>query len=164
MSEHIAIIAWENHQEVFTDNRYSREHQWTFDGGTLVNASASPDVVPIPYSNPSYVDPEEAFVAALSSCHMLLFLSIAAKRSFIVQRYTDRSIGQMAKNEAGKLAITTVRLNPEISFIGNLRPTAAQIAEIHHEAHQNCYLANSVTANITIGDQNVPNNVPNNHF
>lgn len=150
MSEHIAIVHWENHQEVFTDNQYSREHTWTFDGGIEVPASASPHVVPVPYSNPACVDPEEAFVAALSSCHMLFFLAIAAKKQFIVERYKDRAIGIMDKNEAGKLAMTAIHLHPEIKFMGDSIPTSAQIATMHDQAHHQCFLANSVKANITI--------------
>jgi organic hydroperoxide reductase OsmC/OhrA len=150
MSEHIATIYWENRQEIFTDNQYSREHTWSFDGGIEVPASASTHVVPIPYSNPAYVDPEEAFVAALSSCHMLFFLAIAAKKQFIVERYRDRAIGIMDKNEAGKLAMITIQLHPEIAFGGDLIPTSAQIAVMHEQAHHQCFLANSVKANITI--------------
>jgi organic hydroperoxide reductase OsmC/OhrA len=158
MSEHIATVCWENRQEVFTDNHYSREHTWSFDGGIEVLASASPHVVPVPYANPAHVDPEEAFVAALSSCHMLFFLAIAAKKQFIVERYQDRAIGIMAKNDAGKLAMTAIHLYPDITFRGDsLRdgqaersPTAAQIAAMHEQAHHQCFLANSVKASITI--------------
>jgi organic hydroperoxide reductase OsmC/OhrA len=150
MSEHIATVYWENRQEIFTDDRYSREHTWSFDGGIEVTASASPHVVPVPYSNPACVDPEEAFVAALSSCHMLFFLAIAAKKQFIVERYRDRAIGIMNKNEAGKLAMTAIHLHPEITFRGERLPTSAQITAMHEQAHQQCFLANSVKANITI--------------
>lgn len=158
MSEHIATVCWENRQEVFTDNHYSREHTWSFDGGLEVAASASPHVVPVPYSNPACVDPEEAFVAALSSCHMLFFLAIAAKKQFIVERYQDRAIGIMDKNEAGNLAMTAIHFHPDITFRGDsLRdgkaersPTSAQIAAMHEQAHHQCFLANSVTVRITI--------------
>jgi organic hydroperoxide reductase OsmC/OhrA len=150
MSEHIAAICWKNRQEAFTDNRYSREHQWKFDGGVEVPASSSPYVVPVPYSNPGCVDPEEAFVAALASCHMLFFLAIAAKNQFIVERYSDRAVGIMAKNEAGKLAITTVKLFPQVAFLGENVPTQENIAAMHEQAHQECFLANSVKARITI--------------
>ena len=150
MSEHIATVCWENRQQVFTDNHYSREHTWSFDGGIEVPASASPHVVPVPYSNPACVDPEEAFVAALSSCHMLFFLAIAAKRRFIVERYKDRAIGIMDKNEAGKLAMTAIHLHPEITFRGDRLPTSVQIASMHEQAHHQCFLANSVKASITI--------------
>lgn len=150
MSEHIATIYWENRQEIFTDNQYSREHTWSFDGGIEVPASASPHVVPVPYSNPTCVDPEEAFVAALSSCHMLFFLAIAAKKKFLVERYRDRAIGIMDKNEAGKFAMTAIHLHPEITFGGDRLPTSAQISTMHELAHHQCFLANSVKANITI--------------
>jgi organic hydroperoxide reductase OsmC/OhrA len=150
MSEYSATVCWENRQEAFTDNHYSRGHTWSFDGGIEVPASASPQVVPVPYSNPACVDPEEAFVAALSSCHMLFFLSIAAKNQFIVERYKDRAIGIMDNNEAGKLAMTAIHLHPKITFRGDCLPTLAQIAAMHEQAHHQCFLANSVKASITI--------------
>lgn len=150
MSEHIATIRWNNHQEKFTDNRYNREHTWSFDGGAEIPASASPHVVPIPYSNPTCVDPEEAFVAALASCHMLFFLSIAAKNKFTVERYTDRAIGIMGKNAAGAIAMTTVYLCPQVVFVGENLPTQENIDEIHEQAHHACFLANSVTTDIII--------------
>ena len=150
MSEHVVTICWANSQEIFTDNRYSREHTWKFDGGVEIPASASPHVVPAPYSNATCVDPEEAFVASLSSCHMLWFLSIAAKKKFIVENYTDRAIGIIDKNEDGKLAITTVRLCPKVTFIGDDLPTEQQIEKMHDEAHHSCFLANSVKTHITV--------------
>jgi organic hydroperoxide reductase OsmC/OhrA len=150
MSEHIATIRWENSQEIFTDNKYSREHTWEFDGGVEVPASASPHVVPAPFSNSTCVDPEEAFVASLSSCHMLWFLSIAAKNKFVVESYTDQAIGIMDKDEDGKLAITTVHLCPKVTFVGEDLPTEEQIEKMHDEAHHNCFLANSVKAHITV--------------
>jgi organic hydroperoxide reductase OsmC/OhrA len=150
MSEHTATVCWENRQENFIDNRYSREHTWVFDGGAEVPASSSPHVVPAPYSNPSCVDPEEAFVASLSSCHMLFFLAIAAKNQLVVERYTDRAIGIMAQNETGKPAITTVTLYPQVTFLGENLPTRETIAAMHEQAHHDCFLANSVKAQITI--------------
>lgn len=151
MSEHQATIAWKRHdQATFTDNRYSREHTWQFDGGTEIAASASPHVVPVPYSNAACIDPEEAFVASLSSCHMLWFLSIAAKKKFVVESYIDCSIGLMEKNEDGKLAITQVRLRPQITFTEDNLPTDEQIEALHKEAHHCCFLANSVKAEIVI--------------
>lgn len=118
MSEHFATIEWQRNQAKFTDNRYSREHIWQFDGGVEIPASASPHVVRPPYSNAACVDPEEAFVASLSSCHMLWFLSVAAGKGFVVERYTDPAIGLMEKNKAGKVALTKVRLRPQIIFGG----------------------------------------------
>src|SRR5512147_586110 len=106
MSLYTAVIAWERSGAVFTDNRYSRGHRWNFDGGVEVPASASPHVVPLPLSVAAAVDPEEAFVAALASCHMLWFLSIAARQGIVVERYRDEAIGVMAKNAQGRLAMT----------------------------------------------------------
>lgn len=148
MSEYFAIIHWERNGEAFTDNRYSRSHTWTFDGGIEVPASSSPHVVPLPYSNPSAVDPEEAFVASLSSCHMLWFLSIAAKRGFRVDSYTDDAAGVMKKDESGRLAITRVTLRPRVTFSGDKLPTQAEIQAMHHEAHEQCFIANSVTTDV----------------
>jgi organic hydroperoxide reductase OsmC/OhrA len=150
MSEHIAIVHWKNDGSKFTDNKYSREHIWKFDGEVEVSASASPQVVPVPYSNPACVDPEEAFVASLSSCHMLWFLSIAAKNKFVVESYLDRAVGIMEKNKYGKLAIAKVYLRPQINFINDNLPTDQKIKEMHEAAHQNCFLANSVKTEIII--------------
>ena len=118
--------------EVFTDSRYSRGHVWRFDGGIEVPASSSPSVVPLPLSREDAVDPEEAFVAALSSCHMLTFLTIAAKAGFVVDRYEDEAVGIMTKNANGKLFVSKVTLDPRIAFSGDKRPTPEQIAELHH--------------------------------
>lgn len=150
MSEYFATIQWSRHQAKFIDNRYSREHTWQFDGGIEVLASSSPHVVPVPYSNPNGVDPEEAFVASLSSCHMLWFLSIAATKKFVVDSYLDRAIGLMEKNDDGKLAITQIRLRPQIAFVGNNLPTEQQIETMHQEAHHQCFLANSVKTEIVV--------------
>jgi organic hydroperoxide reductase OsmC/OhrA len=148
MSQYTATITWERRGAAFTDNRYSRAHAWHFDGGVTVPASASPHVVPLPLSDPAAVDPEEAFVAALSSCHMLWFLSLAAGRGFVVDRYDDPATGVMAKNADGKLAMTVVTLHPRVSFGGAKRPTAEEIAGLHHEAHEKCFIANSVRTEV----------------
>lgn len=150
MSEHIAIIEWKRSQAKFTDNKYSREHNWRFDGGVEIAASASPHVVPIPYSNPACVDPEEGFVASLSSCHMLFFLSIAAKRKFVVENYIDKAVGIMEKNENGQLAITKVYLRPQVTFALENLPTEEQLEKMHHEAHHSCFLANSVKTEVIV--------------
>jgi organic hydroperoxide reductase OsmC/OhrA len=150
MSEHRAIVHWKNDGSKFIDNKYSREHIWKFDGEVEIFASASPKVVPIPYSNPVCIDPEEAFIASLSSCHMLWFLSIAAKNKFVVESYLDRVVGIMEKNQDGKLAIAKVYFHPQIIFAENNLPTTEKIQEIHEEAHQNCFLANSVKTEIII--------------
>ncbi len=150
MFEHIAVVQWQRNQAKFTDNQYSREHIWKFDGGVEILASSSPHVVPVPYSNAACVDPEEAFIASLSSCHMLWFLSIAAKKKFVVDSYTDQAIGLMSKNEDGKLAITRVNLRPQVIFAGDNLPTTKQIEEIHNQAHHSCFLANSVKTEIIV--------------
>ena len=145
MSEYNATISWERGDQDFTGNRYSRAHVWTFDGGLEVPASASPHVVPAPYSDAAAVDPEEAFVASLSSCHMLWFLAVAAKRRFCIDRYTDSAVGVMEKNEAGRFAVTRVTLRPQALFSGERQPNRADIDAMHHEAHERCFIANSVT-------------------
>ncbi len=150
MAEYTATVQWERQDATFTDNQYSRAHRWIFDGGLEIPASSSPHVVALPYSNPTNVDPEEAFVAALASCHMLWALSIAAKQQFLVERYTDAAVGVMERNAAGRLAITRVTLRPEMVFGGPRLPTEAQIAQIHRLAHENCYIANSVTTEVIV--------------
>jgi organic hydroperoxide reductase OsmC/OhrA len=146
--EHKAQIQWSRGEAVFTDNRYSRGHTWHFDGGVAVPASSSPLNVRLPLSIAAAVDPEEAFVASISSCHMLWFLSIAAGSGFRVDDYVDDAVGVMAKNAAGKTAFTTVTLRPNVTFSGEKRPTPAQLDELHHKAHAECFIANSVTADI----------------
>lgn len=148
MSEYKATVSWERNEESFTDNRYSRGHQWSFDGGITVPASASPHVVPKPYSIEEAVDPEEAFVASLSSCHMLFFLSIAAKRGFRVDSYVDEAIGIMSKDEHGKFVMSQVILRPKVTFSGHKTPQSDDIDEIHQEAHHECFIANSVKTEI----------------
>lgn len=148
-SQHEATVTWQRAEgEAFTDNRYSRRHAWRFDGGAEVAASSSPHAVRLPFSDPSAVDPEEAFVASLASCHMLWFLSIAAQRGFCVDRYHDAATGTMQKNAAGKVAITAVTLKPEVHFSGSRVPTPQELAEMHHEAHEQCFIANSVNSEI----------------
>jgi organic hydroperoxide reductase OsmC/OhrA len=148
MAQHTAVIVWERNGAVFADNRYSRGHRWQFDGGIEVPASSSPHVVRLPLSVAEAVDPEEAFVAALSSCHMLGFLSIAAKRGFVVDSYRDEAVGVLAKNAAGRLAITQVTLRPAVVFSGEKRPSPAEVASMHHESHEQCFIANSVTTEV----------------
>jgi organic hydroperoxide reductase OsmC/OhrA len=150
MSEYTAKIVWQRDGATFSDHRYSRSHLWSFDGGATITASASPHVVPLPLSNPAHVDPEEAFIAALSSCHMLWFLAIAAKQAFVVNSYLDQAVGIMEKNEQGKLAITHVKLCPQITFTGSTLPTSSQIESIHELAHESCYIANSVKTLVTV--------------
>ena len=148
MSEYVVTIRWARGGERFVDSKYRRAHTWTFDGGIEVPASASPTVVPLPYSESRAVDPEEAFVASLSSCHMLWFLSIAARRKFCIDSYVDDARGIMGKNAAGKIAMTHVTLRPKVAFVGERLPTADEIAAMHHEAHAECFIANSVTTEV----------------
>ncbi len=149
--EYRATVRWARQEgEAFTDQRYSRVHVWAFDGGVEVPASSAPSSVPLPFSRPDAVDPEEAFVAALSSCHMLFFLHLAARRGFIVDRYEDHAVGVMAKNERGKLHVARVTLDPRIDFSGARRPTPDDIAELHHRSHEECYIANSVRTEVTV--------------
>ncbi len=144
MAQYVAEILWLRGEQDFLRNGYSRAHVVRFDGGVEIAGSSSPHVVPLPMSDAAAVDPEEMFVASLSSCHMLWFLSIAAKRRFCVDRYRDSALGTMEKNEAGKLAMTVVTLRPEVTFSGELQPSRVQIDQMHHEAHDECFIANSV--------------------
>jgi organic hydroperoxide reductase OsmC/OhrA len=148
MSQYSSHILWQRGDQDFPGNRYSRRHLIRFDGGAELAASSSPQVVPEPLSDPAAVDPEEMFVASLSSCHMLWFLSIAARRGFCVDRYADHAHGLMARNAAGKMAMTQVTLYPEVVFSGPKRPTRQQIDELHHKAHEECFIANSVTTDV----------------
>ncbi len=147
MSEHRATIRWSRGDQVFSDNRYSRAHEWRFDGGLSVPGSPSPHVVPPPMSSPEAVDPEEAFVAALSSCHMLWFLDLARQRGLVVERYEDEAVGFMARKAAGRYWIERVELNPRIDWQGDA-PDAAALAALHEEAHARCFIANSVTSEV----------------
>ena len=148
MGEYQARVEWLRNGALFTDNRYSREHRWIFDGGLCVAASSSPSVVPLPMSVAAAVDPEEAFVASLSSCHMLWFLSIAAARGFVVESYLDDARGILGKDERGKLAMTLVTLRPQVRFAGENLPQAHDVSALHHEAHKQCFIANSVRTEV----------------
>ena len=150
MSEYNATVKWQRaDNEIYIDNKYSRGHEWSFDGGVTVPASSSPHVVPLPYSIEANVDPEEAFIAAISSCHMLFFLALAAQRKFIVDEYVDNVIGVMEKGSDGKIAVTRVTLYPKVTFSGENLPTLEQLEEIHHDSHERCFIANSVKTEIT---------------
>ena len=148
MSHHETLVIWSRDGAVFTDNRYSRGHRWVFDGGVEVAASSSPTVVPLPMSVAAAVDPEEAFVVSLSSCHMLWFLSIAAGRGFVVDAYRDAAVGVTAKDASGKLAMTRVTLRPDVRFGGEKVPTAAEALAMHHAAHEQCFIARSVRTEV----------------
>lgn len=148
--EYSATVAWVRKADAkFTDNRYSRAHEWLFDGGTRVPASSSPKVVPPPLSAEAAVDPEEAFVASLSSCHMLFFLFHAAKKGFIVDRYEDHALGTMGKNAEGRVAMLKIALRPLITWNGPA-PSAGDLEAIHHQSHLDCYIANSVKTDVVI--------------
>jgi organic hydroperoxide reductase OsmC/OhrA len=152
MSEHQARIQWQRQPvERFVDQRYSRAHTWTFDGGVVVPASSAPTAVPVPYSKPENVDPEEAFVAALSSCHMLTFIWLAAKDKFVVDSYDDLATGHMARNDKGRMAVNLVKLEPKIVFSGEKHPNNDDVERLHHAAHEQCFIANSVTTEIVVG-------------
>lgn len=151
MSEYQAKIIWNRDEnEPFIDNKYSRGHQWEFDGGTIVPASSSPHIVPLPYSVEANVDPEEAFIATLSSCHMLFFLGIAAKQRFVVDSYIDNPLGIMEKAADGKVWVTRVTLRPKIEFSGDRQPNPKQIEKIHHQSHEQCFIANSVKTEVVV--------------
>jgi organic hydroperoxide reductase OsmC/OhrA len=145
---HTATIRWQRGDANFVDKRYSRAHTWSFDGGLTVPGSSSPHVVPLPMSDASAVDPEEAYVAALSSCHMLWFLDIAARAGFCVDAYEDAADGRMGRNAAGKRVIDVVTLRPRTRFTGARVPGADALAALHREAHEECFLANSVRSEI----------------
>lgn len=144
MAEYTATVHWQRQPgEAFTDNRYHRRHDWHFDGGVTVPGSSAVSSVPLPYSDPGAVDPEEAFVASLSSCHLLTFLYLAGKAGYVVDDYRDDAVGVMTRNAQGKVAVTTVTLRPAVRFSGT-PPSTAQHLQLHHDAHDQCYIANSV--------------------
>lgn len=148
MSEYTARLQWQRGDASFTDQRYSRRHTMRFDGGAVVPASSSTHSVPLPWSDPAAVDPEEAFVAAVSSCHLLWFLSLAAGAGYLVDDYADDASGTLARNAEGRLAMTQVTLRPAARFGGAQRPTREQLTALHHEAHERCYIANSVKSEV----------------
>jgi organic hydroperoxide reductase OsmC/OhrA len=149
MAEYTAQLQWQRGaHEIFTDQRYSRRHTLRFDGGAVLAASSSPSVVPLPMSDSAAVDPEELFVAALSSCHMLWFLSLAAGRGHVVDGYDDEAVGVMSLNAQGRWAMTRVTLRPRVAFAGPDAPDAAVLAALHHEAHEACFIASSVKTEV----------------
>lgn len=150
MHAYHATVSWTRDGQKFTDNRYSRGHEWTFDGGATVAASSSPSIVPLPMSVEANVDPEEALVAAASSCHMLFFLNFAARAGYVVDSYVDRAEGRMEKNEQGKLAMTRIVLRPAIVFGGERAPDPAALEQLHHRSHEECFIANSLRCDIAV--------------
>jgi organic hydroperoxide reductase OsmC/OhrA len=159
MSEHKATIRWTFSSGEFLKGRYSREHTWTFDGGVTVPASSSPAAVPKPYSNEANVDPEEAFVASIASCHMLTYLYVASKAGFQIVSYEDTAVGILSKNDRGVPWVSAVTLQPHITYAGDKRPSEADEDTLHHAAHDQCFIANSVKTDITVrrsGDSAFP--------
>src|SRR5437870_10702700 len=150
MSEHKASISWKRTSPDFLKGKYSREHTWKFDGGMTVAASPSPSVVPVPYSNPAHVDPEEAFVAAVSSCHMLTFLYLASRQGFQVDSYSDEAVGHMNKNEQGIPWISSITLHPKIVYSGQKQPSPQEQEKLHHAAHEQCFIANSIKTEVRV--------------
>jgi organic hydroperoxide reductase OsmC/OhrA len=150
MSTYTAKISWKNDSpETFTKNRYSRAHTWAFDGGIEVPASSSPHAVRLPFSVEEAVDPEEALVAAVSSCHMLTFLWVAAKKGFLIESYEDNAVGEMTTTSDGKQWISKITLDPQIIW-GEKTPTAEELKELHHAAHEQCYIANSIKSEVVV--------------
>jgi organic hydroperoxide reductase OsmC/OhrA len=150
---HTATIRWSRTGNGdFTKGQYSRAHEWRFDGGARVAASASPHIVPAPWSDASGVDPEEAFVASLSSCHMLFFVDFARRAGLVVDEYVDAAEGVLEKRPDGRLAIARVTLRPSVTWNGE-PPDEAVIADLHHRAHDACFIANSVTAEVIVEAQ-----------
>ncbi|HEY1360950.1 MAG TPA: OsmC family protein [Xanthobacteraceae bacterium] len=146
MSEHRVALKWERGGAEFSYQKYPRDHTWSFDGGLNMTATAAPAYL----GNPAHVDPEEAFVASLSSCHMLTFLAIACRQKFLLDSYDDEAIGYMEKNPEGRLAITRVELHPKLTWSGDRIPSAEELDRMHHAAHENCFIANSVRTAVTV--------------
>ena len=147
MATYTATVHWQRGDQDFAGGKYSRGHRWIFDGGASIEASASPHIVPLPYSVEEAVDPEEAFVAAASSCHMLFYLHFAQRAGYVVDDYRDDAEGVMARNADGRMAITRIILRPSVRYAG-AAPDATTEAALHHEAHEACFIANSITAEI----------------
>lgn len=150
MSTYTATITWKSDSpEEFTRNKYTRGHEWSFDGGITVPASSSPHAVRVPWSVEAAVDPEEALVASAASCHMLTFLWLAAKAGFNIASYTDNAVGEMTAGDDGRQWVSTITLDPQIEWIGH-PPTAEQLADLHHRAHEGCYIANSIKSEVVV--------------
>jgi organic hydroperoxide reductase OsmC/OhrA len=150
MSEHKATIRWTRAGDEFLKGKFSRAHTWSFDGGLTVPASASPAAVPVPYSTPANIDPEEAFVAAISSCHMMTYLWVAYRNGFIIDSYEDDAVGVLTKNEKGIPWVSLVTLHPKIAYSGDKTPSAEDIERFHHLAHDNCFISNSVKTEVKV--------------
>ncbi len=150
MSKHTATVRWRNHGPDFLNRRYSREHTLHFDGGVAVPGSPSPQIVPAPWSNPAGVDPEEMFIASVSSCHMLWFLHVACDAGLLAESYEDEAEGTMTKSENGALWISQITLRPKIVWGGDKQPTADEVAHLHHFGHEQCFIANSIKTEVIV--------------
>lgn len=150
MSQHVCKVHWERQGPDFLRGQYSREHVWSFDGGIEIPASPSPHVVPSPWSNSAFVDPEEAFVAAVSSCHMLTFLWLASKAGWVADEYVDHAIGEMTRNDRGVLWVSTISLRPQIIWSGERIPSPSEVEELHHQAHDQCFIAQSIQTQVVV--------------
>jgi organic hydroperoxide reductase OsmC/OhrA len=150
MATHGCTVEWSRGDAAFTDLRYSRAHEWRFDGGAVVRGSSSPHSVKLPFSDPAAVDPEEALVAAVSSCHMLWFLSLAAEQGYVVDRYSDAAQAQLGPIGFGRQGVTDIVLHPRVAFSGTRRPDALAVDALHHVAHERCYIANSLRTAVRV--------------
>jgi organic hydroperoxide reductase OsmC/OhrA len=148
MARHVAFVSWADDGQ-FASGRYNRAHELRFDGGAVVRGSSSPDVVPVPFSDPAGVDPEETLIASVSACHMLWFLNLAQEAGLVVASYRDQAEGSMERVGRGKMAITRIVLRPDIAYSGRA-PDAAELQKLHYEAHDRCFIANSLKAEITV--------------
>ena len=157
MSTYTAKVTWKcDSPDTFTKNQYTRGHVWEFDGGVSVPASSSPHVVRLPFSVENAVDPEEAFVASAASCHMLTFLWVAARKGFNIASYTDSAVGEVTKGDDGKEWMSRITLDPQIEWLGDKTPTDEELAELHHAAHEGCYIANSIKSEIVVNGVSSP--------
>ena len=150
MGTYVATVSWTRGTQVYTDGKYSRAHKWRFDGGVEVPGSSSPHVVKPPLSDVAAVDPEEAFVASLASCHMLFFLDFARRAGFRIDSYEDNAEGVLGKDAEGRMAMTVVTLHPNVAFSGDKQPTQAQLDDLHHRSHEACFIANSVKTEVRV--------------
>ena len=150
MGTYVATVSWSRGTQVFTDGKYSRGHKWRFDGGIEVPGSSSPHVVRPPLSDEKAVDPEEAFVASLASCHMLFFIDFARRGGFVLDTYEDNAEGVLAKDGEGRMAMTVVTLHPRVVFSGEKRPTKEELDDLHHRSHEACFIANSVKSEVRV--------------
>lgn len=150
MGEYKATIRWQHSEGSFREGKYSRKHSWSFDGGVTLPASSSPQVVKVPYSDPTGVDPEEAFVASISSCHMLTFLYLAQKRGFDIESYEDEAVGAMSKNEHRVSWVSSVVLSPRIAYRGERVPTREELVKLHDDSHHECFISQSVKTEISV--------------